>query len=385
MTQSPIQERYDIAVVGGGIVGLAMAYNARQSGLSVIVFERNPKPLGATIRNFGMVWPIGQPARTLKRALHAREVWLKLAREANFWAKTWGSLHLAYHEDELNVLEEFVASTTHLPYEVEMLTPVEAIEKSSAINPVGLEGAMYSKTEVNIDPRQATEKLHTYLAKELGIQFQYNTAISNIEGTLLHDGHKTWQANHIFVCSGSDFETLYPELFRTSGLTKCKLQMMRTVPQPDNWQLGPNLAAGLTLQHYNSFAHCESLKELKLRFAREFPEYNKWGIHVMMSQCADGSLTIGDSHEYGLAPSPFDRHDINQLILKYLNRFVKVPSLQIAEYWNGVYAKIPGKTELIMEPSADITIVNGLSGAGMTLSFGLAREVIGNRLNIDIA
>ena len=368
--------KYDVAVIGGGIVGLATAYAANQKGYSVILFERHQKPLGATIRNFGMVWPIGQGPSTLGRALKSREIWLTLAKKAKFWAETKGSLHLAYHEDELNVLEEFVNTTTHLPYRCELLTPVETTEKSNAFNPVGLEGAMFSATEVNVDPREATLKLHHYFKKQLGITIEYNTAISQISYPYLYSGDQKFAAERIFVCSGADFETLYPETFKNSKLTKCKLQMLQTVPQPMGWKLGPNLAAGLTLQHYASFDHCESLASLKDRISRELPEYNKWGIHVMMSQAYSGALTIGDSHEYGWALEPFDKEEINILIMKYLSRFVKVPSLRIAQHWNGVYAKLPGKTEFIAHPEDHVTIVNGLSGAGMTLSFGLAEELV---------
>jgi glycine/D-amino acid oxidase-like deaminating enzyme len=41
-----------------------------------------------------------------------------------------------------------------------------------------------------------------------------------------------------------------------------------------------------------------------------------------------------------------------------------------------VYAKRPGHTEFIAHPDPQVTIVNALSGAGMTLSFGLAEEVV---------
>ncbi|MDX1942032.1 MAG: TIGR03364 family FAD-dependent oxidoreductase [Saprospiraceae bacterium] len=367
--------KYDVAVVGGGIVGLAMAYIAARKGLSVAVFERHPKAQGATIRNFGMVWPIGQAAGTFHRAMLAREIWLELAQKAGFWANPGGSLHLAYHEDELHVLEEFVATTRQVGYQCQMLTPLETIARSNAVNPVGLEGALWSATEVNVDPREASEAIHRYLAQQLGVSIFYNTVITNIEYPCLVSGINEWKAEQIYVCSGADFETLYPALFAESGLTKCKLQMMRTAPQPNQWQLGPNLAAGLTLQHYTSFAHCESLQLLKKRFAREMGDYNRWGIHVLVSQTRLGELTIGDSHEYGLDLSPFDKSLVNNLILKYLKKFLKAPTIEIEESWHGIYAKNPGKTEYIVQPEEGVTIVNGLGGAGMTLSFGLAAEL----------
>ncbi|MBL7793326.1 MAG: TIGR03364 family FAD-dependent oxidoreductase, partial [Saprospiraceae bacterium] len=46
------------------------------------------------------------------------------------------------------------------------------------------------------------------------------------------------------------------------------------------------------------------------------------------------------------------------------------------ETWHGIYAKLPGKTEYVVNPEEGVTIVNGLSGAGMTLSFGLAQEIL---------
>ena len=69
----------DVAIVGAGILGLAHAYALARRGRSVVVFERSPQAAGASVRNFGMIWPIGQPAgRMHEMALRSRDLWVEV-------------------------------------------------------------------------------------------------------------------------------------------------------------------------------------------------------------------------------------------------------------------------------------------------------------------
>ena len=106
-------------------------------------------------------------------------------------------------------------------------------------------------------------------------------------------------------------------------------------------------------------------------------EYIDWGIHVMVAQNEMGELTIGDSHEYGKTHDPFDKNEINTLILNYLKKIARFKNWNVKESWNGIYPKLTnGDTELFMSPEPGVYIVNGLGGAGMTLSFGYAEEMV---------
>jgi D-hydroxyproline dehydrogenase subunit beta len=371
----------DVAVVGAGIFGLAHALAAASQGLKVVVFERNPHAVGASIRNFGMVWPIGQPSGSLlNRALRSRQIWVEVAAKAGFHADQCGSLHLAYRPDELDVLQEFVETRQDSPYDIVLLTPEQVAEKSPAAVADGLLGGLWSGTEVIVDPREAIAKIPDFLRQAYGVEFNFNTVVTDVSYPNLVAGGKQWTCERLYLCSGTDFETLYPTIYQQSGITKVKLQMLRTVSQPNQWRLGPALCAGLTLTHYTAFAHCASLAALKSRIQTETPYFVEWGIHVMVSQNNLGELTIGDSHEYGLNPDPFDRVDLNQSILDYFKTFASPPSLDIAQTWHGVYAKIPNQTELVVHPEPGVTIVNAPGGAGMTLAFGLAEEVVAMEL-----
>jgi FAD dependent oxidoreductase TIGR03364 len=369
--------KVDIAIVGAGIVGLAHAYLAARCGHTVAVIERNPAALGASIRNFGMVWPIGQPAGAMhKLALRSRELWIEMLTEAQLPCLATGSLHAAYREDEAAVGEEFSQIAPSLGYDCAWLSPAEAISRSGAIRFEGLVGALWSPTELTVDPRQIVRSLPRFLAERYGVQFHFNCAVHRIEHLSVQAPNLRVEANTIIVASGDDFQTLFPECFRDSHLTRCKLQMIRTTPQPAGWQLGPSLAFGLTYNHYPTFQICTALKALKERIATETPEFDRWGIHVMVSQMPSGELTIGDSHEYGLEVDIFDKPEVNRLILDYAKTYLRVPKMEIAEQWHGVYAKHPEHPYLRCVPAESVRVVTVTSGIGMTISLGLAEQTL---------
>jgi len=368
----------DVAIVGAGVLGLAHAYWAAERGRSVVVFERTPKSMGASVRNFGMIWPIGQRAGKIHQmAVRSSATWTEVLKGARLPYRPTGSLHVVYQPDEADVAREFCERAPAQGYSCQWLSPRETLAKSDALIADGLIGAIWSDTELTLDPRQVIAAVPRYLTEKFGVQFRFGTAVQSIQLPKIEAGGETWSAEHAIVCGGDDFETLYPELFTGSGITRCKLQMMRTAPQPRGWELGPSLAAGLTLRFYPAFEICtESLPRYKARVAREMPDYDRWAIHVLVSQTADGALTLGDSHEYGLAVDVFNKEEIDQLILKNVRTFLRAPELAIAERWYGVYAKHPEAAYVSIDAAPGVRIVTAPGGSGMTLSFGLAEQMI---------
>lgn len=372
-----MKQRYDVAIVGAGIMGLAHAYAFARRGRRVIVFERHPWARGASVRNFGMLWPIGQPAGLPRRvALRSREIWTNVLRESGLWFEETGSLHLAYHDDEVSVLGEFLDRAPDQGYEAEWWTAAQIVVRSPLVNPEGLRGALWSPTEICIDPREVVAGLPGWLSKRWGVAFRFGTVVTGYASPLVTAGGEEWEADQLVVCSGDDFETLYPQAFAASGLYRVKLQMMRTQAYRAEVRLGPMLAAGLTLGHYRNFQDCPSLPALRERFEREMPAYRRFGIHVMASQNGAGEITLGDSHEYDDEITPFDKAEIDELILAYLRRFLRLPGMEIRERWNGIYAAHAAELCWTGEPAPGVTIVASPSGRGMTMSFGIAERIV---------
>ncbi len=88
-------------VIGAGIVGLAMARALAARGYQVTVLERHERAVGASVRNFGSLWPMGVPNGPLyQRAQQSRSIWLTLLRGMKIWHDPCGSLHVARSRDE---------------------------------------------------------------------------------------------------------------------------------------------------------------------------------------------------------------------------------------------------------------------------------------------
>jgi glycine/D-amino acid oxidase-like deaminating enzyme len=170
---------------------------------------------------------------------------------------------------------------------------------------------------------------------------------------------------------------LFPEIYAKSGLIVSKLQMLQTVPMK-NVSLKGNILTGLSIRRYESFEECPSHKNSTI--PEHYTELKKWGVHILFKQAIDGSIIIGDSHEYAPVGKTdelgFDTKDyVNKLMLQEAERIVSFPVNQIARTWAGFYAQHPDEI-FEYNVSPNIHIFTGIGGKGMTTSAGYAEANI---------
>jgi FAD dependent oxidoreductase TIGR03364 len=372
---------YDVLIIGSGIVGLAHAYHAVKKGLSVAVVEKNSTQIGASIRNFGNFWPIGQIAQNgdFEKAMYGRQVYLDLSEKAGFWVEQCGSWHLGNTNEELAVFEEFLQKGNPLGFQCEMLSKKQLEKDSHLINLKNVDFALLSKTECRINPRKTIPAIAAYLKDKCGVDFYYNTQAQGISYPKVETTAGTLQAERILVCTGYEAWQFYKMQLEALNIEPSRLQMTKTVAQPKSWNLHTSVATGLSCRHYKSFSVCtETLPALQDYVAARFPELDQWGIHLLVTQNDEFEAVIGDSHEYG-EPLPFSREIIDEIFVKLANQYLNIPNYTIAERWMGIYLKYYGdKSYFRIEPEKNVQIVNGLGGNGMTLSFGVAKETTDN-------
>jgi len=366
-------------IVGAGIAGLSLACLLEQKGFNVDILEKDAYPTGASIRNFGMIWPIGQPeGEAYNLAMRSRELWIDIAYRAHIPLLQTGSLHLAYHLPEWELLQEVVGIFQEQGRQVELLQTQDILQTYPMVQTEHLCGGMRSHEECIVNPREAITGLIDYLNEKPLVDFHWNTPVCWVEPGKVYTRNSLFAADVIFLATGADMHQLFPQLVSSQPLIKCKLQMLSLKDGLSDERLGIPVCGGLSLLHYRSFQAASSWNRLKNFLEQKKPEYMQHGIHVMVAQMPSGNYIVGDSHEYGNHMDPFERMDVNILILKELYRML-LPARrwQITETWHGIYLKMTNDSFYWQEEIMPGTFVyNGLGGAGMTLSFGLAEKLI---------
>src|SRR3984893_8133273 len=101
--------RFDLAVVGAGIIGLATALAAVRRGLRVVVVDRDAQANGASVRNFGFITVTGQERGAVwNRARRTCAIWQEVAREAGIPILQRGLWMTTRRPEAVPVLEAFL-------------------------------------------------------------------------------------------------------------------------------------------------------------------------------------------------------------------------------------------------------------------------------------
>jgi len=380
-----MNSKYDLIVVGGGVLGTFHAYYAAQKGLRVLVLERDKQPSSATVRNFGQVVPSGMNTKWQNYGRESLQVYKEIQAKFDISVRNNGSVYLASNEEELTLIEELHQINNGNGYASHLLTKNECLDRYAGIQASYVKGGLYFPEEVTVEPRTMIHRLHQYMTETLGIVFAYQTQVvdcqeANDQVEVTTAKGEILTTAKVMICCGAEFKTLFPTVFEQSDMEVTKLQMMQTVAQPGAYRLNGSILTGLSIRRYEAFEECPSFQTIKAREDQNSLA-KKWGVHILFKQAVDGSIIIGDSHEYADAANSdalgFDiKQEINAFMLEEAKKIFDLPSYEIRDTWFGIYAQ--GKNIDIFNKaiSKNIHIVTGIGGKGMTGSAGYAKENI---------
>lgn len=367
--------KYDIAVVGSGILGLSHAYAAAEKGLKVLLLERDQVPRGASIRNFGFAMQLGQaPGKMLDLAQKSRSIWQKFAESANFNTFQQGSLLFARNDLEVSLLESFY-ETRGTQYPVKLLSEkeVSTLYKGHFSH---FKCALHGTNDQVVYSREAIPRLANWISEHPNITAQYKTLVYHIDAEtgVLQTTRGNFYAEHIFVCSGHDYQTLFAEEIQKLEPIVCRLQMLRVKPSQDI-QLQHAIFTGLSCLHYDAFEGLPEIQALQEKVIAETPLLDQYKIHLLMTPTPYGDIIIGDSHDYHDEILPFNSAEIDRLIQELAEKTLN-QKVTIQERWQGVYGSKGQEPISILKPSPKVSIVLMRTGLGMSVGPALGEENI---------
>jgi FAD dependent oxidoreductase TIGR03364 len=354
-----------ILIVGAGILGLSHAFAAAKRGLKVQVFERSATPLGASVRNFGMALVTGQPpGEMLDLARASREIWAGWAQHAGFDLKQNGSYLFARTEAEEHLLDVFCQGRAReFGYRAELLRGAD-LDRLYGGQFSHHRAALHGLDDQQLYSREAIPALIGYLQRELGVEFHFSTLVSEVEPGCVHTTAGSFKGAQVIVCSGHDYQTLLAEPLASLDPHICRLQMLRVRPKID-LQLHHALMTGLSCVHYGAFADLPEAAAVQAEILRDSPHLDRHGIHLLVSPTPYGDLIIGDSHDYGRDPSPFNGEQVDNWMLQLCEQTLGC-EVQVVERWQGVYGARGAK------PFTWLQVAPGLSAALMQTGVGMS-------------
>jgi FAD dependent oxidoreductase TIGR03364 len=368
-------------VVGGGIFGTWHAVELRRAGFAVQHLEADAGPIGASVRNFGLVWVSGRRSgEELEVAQRARRRWEEVATDApGIGFRANGSLTVALTDGERKVMEEFASHPDAEARHICFLEPAEVTTHNPAVRG-NVTGALHCTLDAVVEPRRALGALRSYLAdadnahnndNDPPYTFHPGRRIVDLEDHAAIDATGTrWEGDVVIIATGAAYDHLPGTEAVAAQLRRVRLQMLETEPFPA--LLTTSLADADSLRYYPAY----DVVPLDL-LGPQSEVAAAHHLQLLLVQRADGGLTIGDTHAYG---EPFDfalSEEPTTELLHRAGRILGATLPPVSRRWEGVYSQcLDGRVCARAEVRPGVWMVTGPGGRGMTCAPAIAADTL---------
>ncbi|SHJ38940.1 sarcosine oxidase subunit beta [Dethiosulfatibacter aminovorans DSM 17477] len=308
-------KNYDVAVIGGGIIGCSTAYYLSKAGKKVLILEKNGIGSGTSSACDGFIYLQTKKAGIhLKLAMESAKIYECLSDELGYEVhyKRTGGLILIENEELLEIMEHVVEEQKKIGIDIDIISGNLAREIEPALSE-NIMAASYSSWDGHVNPIDAT-LAYARAAEDNGTEIWCNTPVEDliinegrVEGVITSKG--AVKAEYIVNACG----VWAPEVGKMAGMDiPIKPRRGHTLVTE---ALAPMLnkvlldARYIAIKHHPEMAKNTEDRSLQL------------GIGLSIEQTESGNLLIGNNREF----AGFDTDttfEVTKEIAKYCSRFV---------------------------------------------------------------
>ncbi|GAB3419484.1 FAD-binding oxidoreductase [Haloparvum alkalitolerans] len=171
----------DVLVCGGGIVGLAAAYELAERGADVTLCEKGSLGGGSTARAAGGIRSQFSTRVNVELSLASKPVWEGFEERfgVDIGLRKNGYLFLARSEATAERFRENVRMQRELGAASELLTPAEAAERCPGLDPDPFVAATYNPDDGVADPNLAVQG-YAGAAREAGVEIRTGAVVTDV-------------------------------------------------------------------------------------------------------------------------------------------------------------------------------------------------------------
>lgn len=349
---------FDLAIVGGGIVGAACAWEAARAGLRVVVVESSVIGGGATAAGMGHIVVMDDSEAQFALTNYSQQVWRELAPTlpADIEYDECGTLWVAADEEEMAEVRRKAGFYRARGVAVEILDAA-ALRRAEPNLRAGLCGGLLVPADSVIYPPCAARYLLEQ-AQQLGAQVRLAAKAIALqeEGVRLAD-QSFIRADITVNATGSWAPLLTPGI----EVQKRKGHLLIT----------------------DRYPHFVRHQLIELGYLKSAHSVSSDSVAFNVQPRKTGQVLIGSSRQYGVEDARVEAAMLSRMLARAEEYMPGITGLSALRTWTGFRAATPDKLPLIGPcPGYErLYLATGHEGLGITTSMGTAKLLVDQLLN----